>query len=629
MNHPQILTEDNTSNHQFNILMVEDNRGDVIIFKEILKSSGIIFTLTNAPTLEESLELCRMREFDVILLDLGLPDSSGVETLKKIQVSNAIPPIVVMTGLDNEFTALEALRVGAQDYLVKSKLTSDNILRSIKYGIERKKLQNLQEKNARQISIISSTTSALNDCDDISLIYSIICQSIAKLIPNVNVLSVEYVSRLNFRLSNFEWLSPWFEKVKLLTGIDLQEENFDSDKVDKSIMNYFCERKLIEIKGGLFEFFSGKFNESDCIEMQQDLKINNLYTIGFNKNNFVYGGGIIATSVSICDDDKKIIETIASEASLSINRRLISKNLRLSEARVRKLNAELEQKVRERTEDLEAANLKLTNELKERKLAQKALKESETKLIELNATKDKFFNIVAHDLKNPFTSLLGSTELLFENIDRMDLASIKRLAQILNDSAKSGYAILLNLLDWSRSQTGLIKFNPVTINLKNVIDDHISDFHLYSSNKSITIISEIEDDFFINADENMINTIMRNLISNAVKFTHRYGQIIIRATVKPEEIVISVKDSGIGLSSESLDNIFRIDSKYTQPGTDKEQGTGLGLKLCKEFVEQQGGKIWVNSIENKGSVFSFSIPVKENIGSKLSQAARFRSSENS
>jgi signal transduction histidine kinase/response regulator of citrate/malate metabolism len=613
MNQPQILTEDNSNKHQFNILLVEDNRGDVIIFNEILKSSGIIFSLTNAATLEESLELCRKREFDVILLDLGLPDSSGLETLKKIQISNVLPPIVVMTGLDVEDTALEALRVGAQDYLVKSKLTSDNILRSIKYGIERKKLQNLQEKNARQISIISSTTSTLNDCDDISLIYSIICQNIKKLISDVNVLSIEHVSRLKFRVSNIDWLSPWYDKIKFLTGIDLNKENFEADEFEKSIMNYFCDRNLHEIKGGLYELFSGKLDESACIELQQDLKIKNLYSIGFNKSNFLYGSIIIAASDIICDDNKKIIETIASEASLSINRKFIYKNLRLSETRVRKLNAELEQKVKERTEDLEASNNKLINELKERKLAQNALKESETKLLELNATKDKFFNIVAHDLKNPFTSLLGSTELLFENIDRMDLASIKRLAQILNDSAKSGYAILLNLLDWSRSQTGLIKFNPVRINLKSIIDDHISDFNLYSSNKNITIISEIEDDFFIFADENMINTIMRNLISNAVKFTHRYGQIIISATPKSHEIVISVKDTGIGLSPESLDKIFRIDSKHSQPGTDKEQGTGLGLKLCKEFVEQQGGEIWVQSIENKGSIFSFSIPIKQPI----------------
>ncbi len=615
MNQPQILTEDNAAKNKFDILLVEDNRGDVVIFKEILRSAGIIFTLTNAETLEESLEFCHKGQFDVILLDLGLPDSSGLETLKKIQISNGVqisnvlPPIVVMTGLDDEDTALEALRVGAQDYLVKSTLTSDNILRSIKYGIERKKLQNLQEKNASQISIISSTTSALNDCDDISLIYSIISQSITKLIPNGNVLSIEHVSRLNFRVSNIEWLLPYFDKVKLLTNIDL-EEKFDADKVDKSIMNYFFDRKLHEIKGGLYEFFSGRFDQSACIELQQELKINNLYTIGFNKNNFVYGAVIIATSDSICDDNKKIIETIVSEASLSINRRLIYNNLRLSEARVRKLNAELEQKVKDRTKDLEATNYKLVNELKERKLAQKALKESETKLIELNATKDKFFNIVAHDLKNPFTSLLGSTELLFENIDKMDLESIKRLAQILNDSSKSGYAILLNLLDWSRSQTGLIKFNPVRINLKSVVDDHISDFHLSSSNKNITIISEIEQDLIILADENMINTIMRNLLSNAVKFTHRYGQIVISATVKPNEIVISVKDSGIGLSSESLDKIFSIDSKHSKPGTDKEQGTGLGLKLCQEFVQKQGGEIWVNSEENKGSIFSFSIPIK-------------------
>jgi DNA-binding response OmpR family regulator len=129
MDQPQILNEDNTGKHQFNILLVEDNRGDVVIFNEILKSSGIIFTLTNAATLSESMELCRKRDFDVILLDLGLPDSSGLETLKKIQITKVLPPIVVMTGLDDEDTALEALRVGAQDYLVKSKLTSDNILR--------------------------------------------------------------------------------------------------------------------------------------------------------------------------------------------------------------------------------------------------------------------------------------------------------------------------------------------------------------------------------------------------------------------------------------------------------------------------------------------------------------------
>jgi PAS domain S-box-containing protein len=235
---------------------------------------------------------------------------------------------------------------------------------------------------------------------------------------------------------------------------------------------------------------------------------------------------------------------------------------------------------------------------------------SETRLRELIATKDKFFNIVAHDLKNPFTSMLGSTELLFDNIGLMDTKQIKRLAQILNDSAKSGYAILLNLLDWSRSQTGLIKPNPEEFNLKGLIDKNISEIKLNATNKQLKIDSAENEDIFIFADKNMINTVLRNLLSNGVKFTRKGGKVTVVVTETENEVIISVKDTGVGVSEENVKKLFRIDTKFQMPGTDNEQGTGLGLKLCKEFVEKLGGKIWVESVENKGSDFKFSIPVK-------------------
>ena len=233
-------------------------------------------------------------------------------------------------------------------------------------------------------------------------------------------------------------------------------------------------------------------------------------------------------------------------------------------------------------------------------------------LKELNATKDKFFNIVAHDLKNPFTSLLGSSELLFQNIDRLDEENIRKLAIILNDSAKSGYAILQNLLDWSRSQTGLLKINPEHINLKSLVDENIVNQELFSSNKEIEIHSEINEDIYIFADKNMINTVLRNLISNALKFSFRAGKIIVKATSDEKEIVLSVKDFGIGIPGENIAKLFRIDTKFSLPGTENEQGTGLGLKLSREFVEKQGGKIWVESRVSKGSEFMFSIPLKNN-----------------
>jgi PAS domain S-box-containing protein len=302
---------------------------------------------------------------------------------------------------------------------------------------------------------------------------------------------------------------------------------------------------------------------------------------------------VLWNSANIYDIDKKtVLSTIAQGNDIT-----------------ERINAE--QNVKDRTKDLEVANLHLQQELTERFLAQEALKKSEAQLKELNATKDKFFNIIGHDLKNPFTSLIGSSELLFRNIDKLDNEKIKNLALILNDASKSGYAILQNLLDWSRSQTGLLKFNPESINLRNLIDEHILNLEQISANKEIKIHSEIKDDLFIYGDKNMIKTILRNLLSNAVKYSYRSGNVTVSASVKELVVIISVKDNGIGIPEENVKKIFRIDAKYSIPGTENEQGTGLGLKLCKEFVEKQGGKIWVESIENKGSEFKFSIPAKK------------------
>lgn len=302
---------------------------------------------------------------------------------------------------------------------------------------------------------------------------------------------------------------------------------------------------------------------------------------------------VLWNSANIYDTDKKTVLSTIAQGN-DITERVIAEKV-----------------AEERSRDLEVANDLLKQELTERIQAQRALRKSESQLKELNATKDKFFNIVAHDLKNPFTSLLGSSELLFRNIDQMDNDKIKTLASILNDASKSGYAILQNLLDWSRSQTGMLKFSPERINLNNLIKENISNLQLLAANKNINLFSEAEDGLNIYADKNMINTVLRNLLSNAIKFTREYGKVAVCAKINSDEVIISVKDTGIGISQENIEKLFRIDTKFSMPGTNNEQGTGLGLKLSKEFVEKQKGKIWVESIENKGSEFKFSIPVIE------------------
>jgi len=242
--------------------------------------------------------------------------------------------------------------------------------------------------------------------------------------------------------------------------------------------------------------------------------------------------------------------------------------------------------------------------------AARIIKDSESKLKELIATKDKFFNIVAHDLKNPFTSLLGSSELLYNNIDQMSVENIRKLAIILNDSAKGGYSILQNLLDWSRSQTGLLVFNPQDTNLKIIIDENIENLQLQTTIKGISLTSDLTDNLFIFSDRNMINTVLRNLLSNAIKYTHINGKVVVGVLQSSKEIIVWVKDTGTGMTKEKVDSLFRLENSLSTPGTEKEQGTGLGLKLCKEFTEKMGGRIWVESDEGQGSEFNFTIPLK-------------------
>ena len=258
--------------------------------------------------------------------------------------------------------------------------------------------------------------------------------------------------------------------------------------------------------------------------------------------------------------------------------------------------------------DKEISNIvSYSSNITERKRFEKELKEKNTELEDINATKDKFFKIIAHDMKNPFISLLGASELLYENAHKYSSDKIATLTKILNDSAKSGYEMLLNLLEWSRSQAGSMIFQPEKINLKELIDKNHSNLIESARNKKINLNFDIAEDMQVFADKNMLDTIMRNLINNALKFTSKGGEVTIGAKEENNSILIFVKDNGVGIEKSDLDKLFRTDIKYSQPGTEHEGGTGIGLLLCKEFVEKHDGKIWLESEVGKGSTFYFTL----------------------
>ena len=235
--------------------------------------------------------------------------------------------------------------------------------------------------------------------------------------------------------------------------------------------------------------------------------------------------------------------------------------------------------------------------------------EQSNKLKQLNSTKDKFFSIIAHDLKNPFNSIAGFTELMMENNEIYDAAKRLKFLKILKGSTAKVSSLLDNLLIWANSQSGKLNFNPKNINLVQQVADVVSFLEIQAINKDIFILNKIEKNIFVKADENMLDTILRNLISNAIKFTQPKGEIQVYATLKNDFAEITVKDNGIGMSESEIATIFNVNEISSNLGTSNEQGSGLGLILCNDFVESHGGKIWVESVPNKGSEFKFTLPI--------------------
>ena len=250
----------------------------------------------------------------------------------------------------------------------------------------------------------------------------------------------------------------------------------------------------------------------------------------------------------------------------------------------------------------------IVNDITERKQFEEALKESESRLRELNATKDKFFSIIAHDLKTPFNTIIGFSDILLEQIRLKDYEGIEEFATFIQNSSHQAMNLLMNLLEWSRSQIGRMELNPVEMDMVALITGTIDLFQESAMLKSITFSQKLPDQALISADKQMISTVARNLISNAIKFTGMGGLIAVSIKQNKDELIVEISDTGVGIKEADLEKLFRIDETYSTLGTQKEKGTGLGLLLCKELTQKHGGRIWVESEVGKGSIFSFSIP---------------------
>jgi PAS domain S-box-containing protein len=247
----------------------------------------------------------------------------------------------------------------------------------------------------------------------------------------------------------------------------------------------------------------------------------------------------------------------------------------------------------------------------ERKKAEEEISFKNEQLQLINAEKDKFFSIIAHDLRGPLSAFVDATQILTEEIQNMDLEEIKDITMSMKTSASNIYSLLENLLEWSRLRRGAMDFVPENLNLKKKIEASIDVLSESARKKRIGLTISVPGELEIRADIHMFDTIIRNLISNAIKFTISGGKVIVTANYNGDHyIVVKISDSGIGMAPELRNKLFQIDEKTSRPGTEGETSTGLGLLLCKEFIEKHGGKIWVESSVGQGSTFSFSLPLE-------------------
>jgi len=253
-------------------------------------------------------------------------------------------------------------------------------------------------------------------------------------------------------------------------------------------------------------------------------------------------------------------------------------------------------------------SLGIARDITERVLTEEKLNQQNKQLSDLLATKDKFISVIAHDLRDPFNILLGFTELLIDNFDSLPDEKMKYYLEQVSASANTGYNLLKNLLDWSRSQTGQIRFMPQSLKLNSLIESVIQTVRISAQNKKIIILFDCDKQHIANTDENMFRTVLRNLLNNAIKFSFPNSSILVKLNQSEKEHIVSVRDTGIGIKSTEIQNLFNPGEKTINKGTQNEKGTGLGLTICKDLIETMNGRIWVESEYGQGTIFSFTVP---------------------
>ncbi|MDH3267437.1 MAG: PAS domain S-box protein [Ignavibacteria bacterium] len=616
------------------ILLVEDEQ-IVAKFAEKQLSGAGYKVVASVKTGEEAIEKVRMQYPDIVLMDIKLMGSmDGIETADYI-LKNYQTPVIFLTSLADDESFQRAKIVEPFGYLIKP-IDLKELKRVIDMALYKNKIYKelINTRQRFQIAteaaktrvwelwadenklILDSDIPALfnyseKDLEDIDsdkfrYIHEEDKEFVEKTIQNClegKSERFEIEHRLYIKDGSVGWL--------LLRGVLVPAENSKPKRIIGSATDITDRKNYEQALKKSEEKFRNIF-ESSGIGMAilspdgQLTKVNSTFCemLGYKEEEMIGTNFRDVTHPGDLDKSLEMVKELLTNDSLeskSIEKRYLHKKGDVIWALT---TISL---IRDTNEKPSFFIAQVQDISKRKKFEEQLIKYTE-ELKLLNSAKDKFFSIISHDLRSPFNSLLGLTEYITHSYDEMTPQEIKSSISNVYHSSKQVYNLILNLLEWSMIQSGRITVNKSVIKLTELGSEIMNLYEEGANFKRLNLVNNMDQDILVYADKYMIDTIIRNFVSNSIKFTKPGGKIIIKGIINGDNAEVSVTDSGIGISIEDQKNLFRIDEQSRRDGTANEKGTGLGLLLCKEFIEKNNGVLWVESEEGKGSRFSFTVP---------------------
>ncbi len=551
------------------ILIVDDTPHNLRLLSEILHDQGYSVRLLREGRLVMTSVLYSPP--DLILLDIMMPDMNGYEVCEQLKADERTRqiPVIFLSALTDVAAKVKAFAAGGVDYIAKPFKKEETLLRIYTQVTLQQAKQQLQQQNAnlqQEISVRKQTEHELQRRNrELSLVNHIGQLFSSSLdLDQVLVTALQEVQRLLNVVSTSIWLLiPETGEIECsqIIGPGSEQLHYLRLPAAQGITGWAATHGETIISPDVWDdprhYVTGGTREESPVRSMVSIPLK-------VKGNVIGVLNLVDPQVDrFTEEDVRFVEPIASAAAIAIE------------------------------------NARLYTEVKDKNV----------QLQELNASKDKFFSIISHDLRSPFNTLLGFAQLLVEKVEHATREQLYSHASRMLSSAERLYALLENLLTWSRLQRGMMEYHPSPLDMSDIAEDNVLLFRPKAEEKGVTLINSISEGTSAYGDFSMVKTVVRNLLSNALKFTRGGDSITLTASHQDAWLFISVADTGIGISKENVEKLFRLDVHHSSPGTAGERGTGLGLLLCQELVQKNGGKIWVESEIGQGTTFRFLLPL--------------------